>query len=610
MSMVSKTPTGTACARTMMARHARMRRRGSRGFTLIEIMMALLVGAIVLTGVFAFSSIQQSTAALQRRKLRVQHALEGSMWAMARDVRMAGYGFSRQCTEIRIYAPDIASPAGGMGTLVNPGAADDNANLANDVALDPITQEPYWVLRDGIQAHWRSSQDNNPLVVTSDITGGADTSASVLSAADSFDVVLAERNVGMGSGAFRLESIDGTSATGAGLEIRLHPNYAPDAQDLRSMRQMFPPGSFVLLSHVPTVDGAMPFQPQVQNQCVIVQVTDEGTFTGGGNVFRVPLSSKSDFNENLGRLLDASTAPRPGAGTKPATYTGGAPLDWGPADPVTGSGGWTVSPLGQLRWSRYEIDYSVPNRPYLVRTDFISNVPSVDGGATYSATQDYPSCDQGNTCPLPQLHLPGGQVDWEDIPRVAIGPMIEDMQVSVGCDGFTAAGFNNAVASGSDADTLLSAPDPGFEELPVPGVPPGPTVNLTVDEWSDADDKGRDEWLGNAANETRGPDCVYYGTGEYRRTEWATTGPDFERGAAPGFRMSPQMLRVTLLAKPDAVAPSGNAYQAGTPAAEFYNLLFEIEDRPETPPVAPNREYYTLTETFTPKNLRWRDTRL
>ena len=141
--------------------------------------------------------------------------------------------------------------------------------------------------------------------------------------------------------------------------------------------------------------------------------------------------------------------------------------------------------------------------------------------------------------------------------------------------------------------------------------PGGPGLtNLRVDEWDVSQDRGQDEWLGNAVEETWGPDCVYYGTGEYRRTDWAGTGPTFERTAGPAFRMSPQLIRITLLAKPDVVAPSGNAYEAAGPAQEFYNDLFEIEDRPRAEPVAPRREYYTLTETFAPQNLRWRDSRL
>ena len=41
--------------------------RSSRGFSLIELMIAIVVGGIVLMGIFAFGSIQQTTAAMHRR---------------------------------------------------------------------------------------------------------------------------------------------------------------------------------------------------------------------------------------------------------------------------------------------------------------------------------------------------------------------------------------------------------------------------------------------------------------------------------------------------------------------------------------------------------------
>ena len=49
----------------------------SRGFTLIELMVAMVVSGIVLLGIFAFSSIQQSNAVIHRRHVRIQQALEG-----------------------------------------------------------------------------------------------------------------------------------------------------------------------------------------------------------------------------------------------------------------------------------------------------------------------------------------------------------------------------------------------------------------------------------------------------------------------------------------------------------------------------------------------------
>ncbi|MGB1698628.1 MAG: hypothetical protein ACPHRO_01660, partial [Nannocystaceae bacterium] len=116
-----------------------------------------------------------------------------------------------------------------------------------------------------------------------------------------------------------------------------------------------------------------------------------------------------------------------------------------------------------------------------------------------------------------------------------------------------------------------------------------------VDEW--LTDRGNDEWLGNAAEEEWAPDCVYYGTGEFRASSWESSGPVAEQRVGPGFRMSPQMARITIAAKVEQVSSFEDAP----------SVLFPIEDRPEVDSMMPGTEYYTVSETFSPPNLRWRN---
>ncbi|MBP7291108.1 MAG: prepilin-type N-terminal cleavage/methylation domain-containing protein, partial [Nannocystaceae bacterium] len=145
----------------MSARRARHARQ--RGFTLVELMVALVVSGIVMLGIFAFSSVQRTNASAHERNVMMQQALEGAMWSIGQDVRQAGLGFTRTCTELRVW--DAAT-----SQLVNPGAG-----LPADAVVDPVTGERYWVLRDGLQGHWRP--------------GGAGDAAG---AADSFDVIAGE----------------------------------------------------------------------------------------------------------------------------------------------------------------------------------------------------------------------------------------------------------------------------------------------------------------------------------------------------------------------------------------------------------------------------------
>ena len=119
-------------------------------------------------------------------------------------------------------------------------------------------------------------------------------------------------------------------------------------------------------------------------------------------------------------------------------------------------------------------------------------------------TQSYPGCGDplgGSTeSKIPQLHLPAGTSNVsQSAPamRVPIAPMIEDMQVAVGCDPVDA--------------TLLKIPGPPSLSIELGqrlGLPNDNVPNRSVDEYAQSDQRGIDEWVGNALNEEQGPDCV------------------------------------------------------------------------------------------------------
>jgi prepilin-type N-terminal cleavage/methylation domain-containing protein len=522
-------------------------RRAQAGFTLIELMVAMVVSAIVVMGVYAFSAIQQSTASLHERNVRVQQALEGAMWTMAQDVRSAGLGFTRLCTELRVY--DATT-----GQLVNPGAVADPSLAMRDA----ITGEPFWVLRDGLHAHWQSSAGI-------DLPGSQATSSTTTSVADSFDVMLADGAYVGSYGVFRLAApvaAGDTVITMRSSALLSNANVAHLAQ----VQQLFPPGTFFIVARTPA-PGINPFRPESHGQCVLLQITgDVQAGVGDEQLWELPVDGAvSGFDANLGLLFDTSMAVD----------------DWGAADGVIDS---SVVPLGRLRWSRYEIDYSVPTLPYLVRYDVIGYRQGVDPG-NLGAASDYPHCTAGQ-CPAPQLHLPGS-----DSPpaAVAVGPMIEDMQVAVGCDGYTA-------ISAAAATPPMIAPDLGFEEL---GPTDGPTAglpNFQIDENASGNGRNTDEWLGNARNEVSAPDCVYYGTAQRAAAQWIAVEGD--QNPPPAFRMSPQTIRITLVGSSETEEAAGGL---ATPQ------VLAVEDRQPVDSPVGTRQRFTLTEVFTPRNLRWRD---
>jgi len=492
-------------------------RRSQAGFTLIELMIAMVVSAIVVLGVYAFSSIQQAAAIDHGRRVRVHQALEGAMDAMARDVRQAGLGFARSCSELRVFDAR-------RGRRIDPGGADD----PSDVVRDAVTTEPYWVLRDGLQAHWNSEG-------ASDLVGSEGRSGSPDSAADSFDVILAEgRSLGS-VGTFVLAEPVGTTDGWLVVETSAQlDNLVPD--HLAQVQQLFVPGSFILVTE-PLEVGATSLRPEQQRPCALLQLTgDVVADPADAHRWRLPIDgSVSGFDADVAALMDEPS-------------------------PVQGS----VVSLGRLRWSRYELDTTIPTQPYLVRHDLIGYREGVDPAGLGSGP-DYPSCAAGH-CVAPQLHLPG---DDEPAPAVAVGPMIEDLQVAVGCDGWSS---EAALAAG------LPPPDPGYEEL---------DPNTRIDESPPGEGRDADEWLGNARSESWAPDCVLGGSTEVHAEAWALA-----------FRMSPQAIRLTLV---------GSAMTEEAADGLASPVVLAVEDRPAMTSSVGRRVRATLTESFVPRNLRWRD---
>jgi type IV pilus assembly protein PilW len=66
--------------------------KNRKGFTLIELMVAMAIASIVMAGIYAAYNAQMRTHVTQQAIVDIQQSLRGAMYFMQRSIRMAGYG--------------------------------------------------------------------------------------------------------------------------------------------------------------------------------------------------------------------------------------------------------------------------------------------------------------------------------------------------------------------------------------------------------------------------------------------------------------------------------------------------------------------------------------
>ena len=79
-SYVNNVPSNTGCLYA-----------GARGFTLVEMLIAMAVGLVVLGAMYSTFTIQQKTFANQEEIVAMQQSVRAGMDMMAREIGMAGY---------------------------------------------------------------------------------------------------------------------------------------------------------------------------------------------------------------------------------------------------------------------------------------------------------------------------------------------------------------------------------------------------------------------------------------------------------------------------------------------------------------------------------------
>ena len=137
----------------------KMKRRNDRGFTIIELIIALLLSSMVMIGIWNTFHFQQQSYNLQRQKVAMEQNLRAGMQLMEQEIRMAG------CD------PSDLTNAGFHTRL--PGAIgftmdinnDANTGLYDGDVADPNEDITYTLYNDtdGIQKLGRRSQAGGPI---------------------------------------------------------------------------------------------------------------------------------------------------------------------------------------------------------------------------------------------------------------------------------------------------------------------------------------------------------------------------------------------------------------------------------------------------------------
>ena len=104
-----------------------------RGFTLIEVIVALAITSILLIGVYSAYSIQQRSFKTQTMIVNVQQNLRGALGVMEDEIRMAGY--DAKTPETGFFGiTDITIDGNGNGTITFTG--DFGSGTDNNGTLD------------------------------------------------------------------------------------------------------------------------------------------------------------------------------------------------------------------------------------------------------------------------------------------------------------------------------------------------------------------------------------------------------------------------------------------------------------------------------------------
>ena len=123
------------------------------GFTLVELLVALVVSGIIMTGVYSAFKTQQDSFTAQDQVVEMQQNIRSAFYLLADELRMAGYDMDKNGSKTDTAGITAASPTSITFTIVADTDGVDNAapSGADEVGeLKTITYDLYDAYSNGI----------------------------------------------------------------------------------------------------------------------------------------------------------------------------------------------------------------------------------------------------------------------------------------------------------------------------------------------------------------------------------------------------------------------------------------------------------------------------
>ena len=150
--------------------------RNSKGFTVIELVIAIALAAVVMAGIYTAYRAQAASYLAQESVVDMMQNARTAMFYMQREIRMSGFDPRR--TAAAGFVANFASPYSGSGAATNTAGIAFTVDDNEDGAIDPDSAEMIAFRLDG------SNRLQRFMIDPATLTGGWETLAENIDVLD------------------------------------------------------------------------------------------------------------------------------------------------------------------------------------------------------------------------------------------------------------------------------------------------------------------------------------------------------------------------------------------------------------------------------------------